>query len=59
VKRKAQAKLRFFRHSVFKGQTPPQAGEGSLLRWFWSFTGASGTVAAPTAAALVVLCLPV
>jgi len=23
-------------HSVFKEQAPPQSGEGSLLRWFWS-----------------------
>ena len=25
-----------FLHSVFKEQAPPQSGEGSLLRWFWS-----------------------
>jgi hypothetical protein len=26
-----------FLHSVFKEQAPPQSGEDSLLRWFWSF----------------------
>jgi hypothetical protein len=59
VKKKAQAKLRFSGIRFSKDKTPPHAGEGSLLRWFWSFTGASGTVAARIAAALVVLCLPV
>jgi len=38
----------------FKEQAPPHAGENPLLRWFWSFTGASGTLAARPALLLVV-----
>jgi hypothetical protein len=42
-----------FFHLVFKEHGSSQAGERSLLRWFWSFTGMSGTVAARTGADLV------
>jgi hypothetical protein len=49
LEKKAQAKACVFFHLVFKEQGPPQPGERSLLRWFWSFTGSSGTAAARTA----------
>jgi hypothetical protein len=48
-----------FFHLVFKEHGSSQAGERSLLRWFWSFTGTSRTAAALTGAALVVVWLPV
>jgi hypothetical protein len=44
---------------VFKEQGSSQSGERSLLRWFWSFTGTSGTAQPQPAAALVVILLPV
>ncbi len=52
-KRGARRVVRFL-HAVFKEQARPQSGEGSLLRWFWSFTGVSRAVAGRTGAAIVV-----
>jgi len=43
-KRGATRVARFW-HWVFKEQACPHSGEGSLLRWFWSFTGLSQAVA--------------
>jgi hypothetical protein len=58
LEKKAQAKACLFFHWGFKEHGPSQAGERSLLRWFWSFIGTSGTVAAQTSAAFVVGSLP-
>src|SRR6266478_9455881 len=41
LKKRGASRVAHFLHSIFKEQAPPQSGEGSLLRWFWSFTGAS------------------
>jgi hypothetical protein len=54
LKKRGASRVARFLHLVFKEQAPPQAGEGSLLRWFWSFTGVSRAVAAPNRAAIVV-----
>jgi len=59
LEKKAQAKACLFFHLVFKERGSSQAGENSLLRWFWSFTGTRGTAAARTSAALVVVSLSV
>src|SRR5438552_15026863 len=53
LKKRGASRVAHFLHSIFKEQAPPQSGEGSLLRWFWSFTGASRAVAARTGATLV------
>src|SRR5216683_5942448 len=37
LKKRGASRVAHFLHSVFKEQAPPQSGEGSLLRWFWSF----------------------
>src|SRR5437667_4830262 len=34
--KKSATRVAHFLPAVFKEQAPPQAGEGSLLRWFWS-----------------------
>src|SRR5712692_9364100 len=59
LKKRGASRVAHFLHSVFKEQAPPQSGEGALLRWFWSFTGASRAVAARTGAAIVVVPQPV
>src|SRR5213078_2948645 len=58
LKKRGASRVAHFLHSIFKEQAPPQSGEGSLLRWFWSFTGASRAVAARTGATLVVVPQP-
>jgi len=55
LKKRGASRVAHFLHSIFKGQAPPQSGEGSLLRWFWSFTGASRAVAARTGTAIIVV----
>src|SRR5437773_12537668 len=55
LKKRGASRVAHFLHSIFKEQAPPQSGEGSLLRWYWSFTGASRAVAARTGATLVVV----
>ena len=35
--KKRRKPVAHFLHAVFKEQGPPQSGECSLLRWFWSF----------------------
>src|SRR5713101_2803560 len=59
LKKRGASRVAHFLQSVFKEQAPPQSGEGSLLRCFWSFTGASRAVAARTGAAIVVVPQPV
>src|SRR5260370_32955356 len=54
VKKRGASRVAHFLHSVFKEQATPQSGEGSLLRWFWSFTGVSRAVVGRTGAAIVV-----
>jgi hypothetical protein len=51
LEKRARAWLRFSGIRFFKGQALPHSGEDPLLRWFWSFTGASGAVAARSSAA--------
>src|SRR5437667_3631971 len=58
LKKRGASRVAHFLHSIFKEQAPPQSGEGSLLRWFWSFTGASRAVAARTGAAIIVVPQP-
>jgi hypothetical protein len=58
LKKRGASRVAHFLHSIFKEQAPPQSGEGSLLRWFWSFTGASRAVAARTGATIVVVPQP-
>src|SRR6266446_967425 len=58
LKKGGANRIAYFLHSIFKEQAPPQSGECSLLRWFWSFTGASRAVAARTGATLVVVPQP-
>src|SRR5712691_9536685 len=59
LEKRAQAKACVWFQLVFKEQGPSQAGERSLLRWFWSFTGTRGTAQPRISAALVVVRLPV
>ena len=49
LKKKGAIRVVRFGHSLFREHAPPQSGEGSLLRWFWSFADASGALAAELA----------
>jgi hypothetical protein len=54
LKKEAQAGLRIFCISVFKGQAPLQSGEMLAASLILEFTGASRAVAARTGTASVV-----
>src|SRR5260370_42403297 len=57
LKKRGASRVAHFLHSISKEQAPPQSGEGSLLRWFWSFTGASIGPWQPEPAPPSLLCL--
>ena len=58
LKKRGATRVIRFGYSFFREHAPPQSGEGSLLRWFWSSAGASGTVAAQSMLPLCWGCFP-
>src|SRR5207302_2575718 len=58
LEKKSATRVIRFGHAVFRDHAPPQSGEGSLLRWFWSSAGASGTVPAQPMLPLCWGCFP-